>query len=245
MHKMACSDSVVLAHFLCFMSSVLQCAKRIFRDTVNVLDSLKTPCYNMGVLVKDTCFIFMNWVGEQKMKIVVLMGSPNRQGSSNLLARQFKAGAESVGHNVQVVDAAHAKILPCTGCLHCGYDGPCILKDDMEQISREVLSADLVAFVTPLYYFGMPAQMKLLIDRFCSMNGRLQKKQMQSVLIATAGGSDTWSFLALETHYFSLVQYLHFQDKGRILAAGCGTLQATSQSEFPSMAYALGQKLAE
>lgn len=184
-------------------------------------------------------------VGEQKMKIVILTGSPNRQGSSNLLARQFKAGAESVGHSVQVVDVAHAKILPCTGCLHCGYDGPCILKDDMEKISSEILSADLVAFVTPIYYFGMSAQMKLLIDRFCSMNGKLQKKQMQSVLIATAGSSDAWTFLALETQYFSLVQYLRFQDKGRIFAAGCGTLQATSQSEFPSMAYAMGQKLAK
>ena len=59
-----------------------------------------------------------------KMKIVILEGSPNRHGSSNLLAEEFKRGAEAAGHRVVVIDAAHADIHPCTGSL-CpeGRDG--------------------------------------------------------------------------------------------------------------------------
>ena len=44
-------------------------------------------------------------------------------------------------------------------------------KDDMEQIKQDILSADMVVFVTPLYYYGMSAQLKILIDRFCAFNG--------------------------------------------------------------------------
>ena len=58
----------------------------------------------------------------------------------------------------------------CIGCVSCGYDGPCVQKDDMEQIKQDILSADMVVFVTPLYYYGMSAQLKILIDRFCAFN---------------------------------------------------------------------------
>ncbi len=66
------------------------------------------------------------------MRIVVLKGSPNKKGSSNLLADAFIRGAKEAGHTVEVIDAVHANLHPCTGCIHCGYEGPCVQKDDME-----------------------------------------------------------------------------------------------------------------
>ena len=54
------------------------------------------------------------------MKIVVLEGSPNKKGSSNLSADCFRQGAEEAGHTMEIVDAARADIHPCTGCIHCG-----------------------------------------------------------------------------------------------------------------------------
>ena len=76
------------------------------------------------------------------MKIVVLEGSPNQNGSSNLLAGAFIRGAQEAGHTAEVIDAAHAQIHPCTGCIHCGYEGPCVQKDDMEIIRTQILDAD-------------------------------------------------------------------------------------------------------
>ncbi len=55
--------------------------------------------------------------------------------------------------------------------------------------------------VTPLYYYGMSAQLKTLIDRFCAFNGSIQRKHMKSALLAVAWNSDTWTFEALESHY--------------------------------------------
>ena len=56
------------------------------------------------------------------MKIIVLMGSPNRNGSTCILVENFKRGAEEAGHSVEVIDVCHADIHPCIGCVKCGYE---------------------------------------------------------------------------------------------------------------------------
>ena len=178
------------------------------------------------------------------MKILVLEGSPNRQGSTHLLADCFRQGAQEAGHTVQMLDIAHANIHPCTGCIHCGYQGPCVQKDDMETIRGAILDTDMLVFTTPLYYYGMSAQLKTLVDRFCAFNSSLQSKRMKSALLTVAWNSDDWTFDALVSHYKALVRYLHFQDMGMVLGYGCGTPAMTSHSFFPQEAYQLGKRLA-
>ena len=156
------------------------------------------------------------------MKIVVLEGSPNKKGSSNLLAENFIRGAEESGHSIQIIDAAHVNVHPCTGCIHCGYEGPCVQKDDVEGIRAKILDADMLVFVTPLYYYGMSAQLKSLIDRFCAFNGSIQRKRMKSALLTVAWNSDDWTFDALEAHYKTLVREQTLKDLGMIL----GTIKA-------------------
>ena len=177
------------------------------------------------------------------MKIVVLEGSPNKKGSSNLLAAEFIRGAEEAGHSVQAIDAAHANIHPCIGCIHCGYEGPCVQKDDVDQIRQIILEADMLVFVTPLYYYGMSAQLKTLIDRFCAFNSSIQRKRMKSALLTVAWNADSWTFDALEAHYKTLVRYLNLTDMGMVFGTGCGTPAMTQQSRFPRQAYKLGRNL--
>lgn len=177
------------------------------------------------------------------MKIVVLEGSPNKKGSSNLLADCFRQGAEEAGHTVEIIDTAHGNIHPCTGCIHCGYEGPCVQKDDVEYIREKVLSADMLVFVTPLYYYGMSAQLKTMIDRFCAFNSSIQRKHMKSALLAVAWNSDNWTFEALEAHYRTLLRYLNLEDMGMVLGTGCGTPSQTPHSKFPQQAYNLGNRL--
>lgn len=168
------------------------------------------------------------------MKIILLEGSPNRHGSSNMLAEHFKRGAEETGHSVEIIDTAHADIHPCTGCIHCGYEGPCVQKDDVENIRKKILDADMLVFVTPLYYYGMSAQLKTMIDRFCAFNSSIQRKHMKSALLTAAWNSDDWTFEALEAHYKTLVRYLNLKDAGMVLGYGCGTPAMTERPYFPN-----------
>ena len=93
----------------------------------------------------------------------------------------------------------------------------------MNRIREMILDVDMLVFVTPLYYYGMSAQLKTLIDRFCAFNSSIQRKRMKSALLAVAWNDDNWTFEALEVHYKTLVRYLNLMDMGMVLGAGCGT----------------------
>ena len=177
------------------------------------------------------------------MKIIVLMGSPNPKGSTSILVEQFRRGAEESGHSVEVIDVCRADVHPCIGCVRCGYEGPCVQKDDVETIRRKLLDADMVVFATPLYYYGMTAQLKTVIDRFCAYNGSLNSRHLKSALLTVAWNADDWTFEALETHYKTLVRYINFEDKGMVLGYGCGTPPMTRRSKYPQEAYRLGKSL--
>lgn len=177
------------------------------------------------------------------MKIIILMGSPNRKGSTNILVENFIKGAGESGHLCEVIDVCHANIHPCIGCVACGYEGPCVQKDDVELIRRKLLAADMVVFATPLYYYGMTAQLKAVVDRFCAYNSSLNSKHLKSALLTVAWNADDWTFEALETHYKTLVRYINFEDKGMVLGLGCGTPEMTKHSRYPEEAYELGKRL--
>ena len=177
------------------------------------------------------------------MKIVILQGSPNKKGSTSILAENFSRGAEAAGHSVRRFDLTDMNIRPCTGCVTCGYEGPCILHVDNQKIRNAVLEADMVVFATPLYYYGMSAQLKTVIDRFCAYNSSITRKHMKSALLTVAWNSDNWTFDALESHYRTLVRYLDLEDQGMVLGRGCGTPAMTKHSQYPEMAYQLGNRL--
>ena len=97
------------------------------------------------------------------MKIIVLEGSPNQHGSSNMLADNFIRGAEEAGHTVKVIDAAHADIHPCISCIHCGYEGPCVQKDDVEKFHRDILEAH---YKTLVHYLNLK-DMGMVLGKGC------------------------------------------------------------------------------
>lgn len=177
------------------------------------------------------------------MKIIILMGSPNKNGSTSILADNFAKGAKEAGHTVEFLDITRMNIHACTGCIACGYEGTCVQKDDVEKIKSKLLSCDMVVFATPLYYYGMSAQLKTVVDRFCSYNSSLNSRHLKSALLAVAWNSDDWTFDALEAHYKTLVRYIHFEDVGMILGYGCGTPSMTSRSKYPNEAYRLGRNM--
>ena len=177
------------------------------------------------------------------MEITVLMGSPNQRGSTSILVDYFYKGASEAGHNVEIIDVCHADIHPCMGCVSCGYEGPCVQKDDVEIIRQKLLNSDMVVFATPLYYYGMSAQLKTLVDRFCAYNSSLNSRHLKSALLTVAWNADDWTFEALVSHYKTLVRYINFEDKGMVLGYGCGSTATTNRSKYPNEAYQFGRSL--
>ena len=109
-----------------------------------------------------------------KMKIVVLTGSPRHNGNSAILAEQFIKGAQEKGHEVFRFDCAFKHVEPCRACNRCGMNGVCIYNDDFVKLRPHLISADMVVFATPMYYFGVSTQLKRVIDRFYAVNGLIK-----------------------------------------------------------------------
>ena len=177
------------------------------------------------------------------MNMVILMASPNENGSTAMLADSFRQGAEACGHSVRLIRTAKLNISPCTGCTACGYEGECVQQDDNGIIRSALLSCDMVVFATPLYYYGMSAQLKTVVDRFCAYNSSLSRRHLKSALLSAAWNADDWTFEALEAHYRTLVRYIRFEDMGTVLGRGCGTPSMTRMSRYPEQAYRLGTSL--
>lgn len=101
------------------------------------------------------------------MKIVVLTGSTHKNGTTALLADRFIEGARAKGHKIYRFDAAFRNIHPCLGCEACGMNGPCVHKDDIEtEAIQKFMEADVIALVSPVYYFALTAQLKRLSTDF-------------------------------------------------------------------------------
>lgn len=179
----------------------------------------------------------------RKMKIVVLTGSPRRNGNTNHLAGQFIKGAEDAGHEVYRFDCAQHKVSGCIACNACGMDGDCILKDDFVELRPHLLNADMVVFATPMYYFGFSSQLKAVIDRFYAINGKIKGAPKQSVLLMAYANTAPEEAEPMVSHYHTLLHYLGWKDRGIVVAPGMWPAGAVNGTEYSRKAYELGRKL--
>lgn len=118
------------------------------------------------------------------MNILVLNGSP-RKGNTVTAIEAFKAGAVSAGHEVEVVDTYKLKVGPCVACGTCECYKGCVAKDDSNEIVDRIVAADMVVWTTPIYWWGMTAQLKLVLDK-CYCKG-VQLKGKKTGVIAVGG----------------------------------------------------------
>ena len=94
------------------------------------------------------------------MKIAVLNGSP-KKGSTAAMVDAFVQGAQEAGHEVEVLHVGKMKIAGCLGCEYCHGkgEGKCIQQDDMAKVMPAYLSADMIVYASPVYYFDVTAQL--------------------------------------------------------------------------------------
>lgn len=179
---------------------------------------------------------------EKAMKILVLTGSPRKNGNSNHLASRFIEGAQEAGHSVTRFDAAQSDVHPCIACNSCGMDGPCVFQDDFGIVREHIVPAGMVVFATPMYYFGISAQLKAVIDRFYAINGQLHVPKKAALLMTYANTAPSQA-APIAAHYDVLLDYLGWTDAGRVIAPGVWVEGSVSNTPWPRAAYELGRRL--
>jgi len=99
------------------------------------------------------------------IKTIAFLGSPRKDGNTDLLLQSAIRGIETSGLPVKTFRLNLMNIKPCQNCGGCDETGECIIKDDMEEIYREIRTADRIILASPIFFFSLSAQTKIMIDR--------------------------------------------------------------------------------
>ena len=152
------------------------------------------------------------------MKIIVLNGSPHKDGNTAALVEAFRKGAEASGHEVVVCPVGTMNIKGCLGCEFCHTkgEGACIQKDDMQNVYPELNSADMVVLASAVYYFGFTGQMMCTISRFYA--GMKPAKATKYGMILSSGSPGVYT--AIETQYKSIIALCGGEDAGIVEVCG-------------------------
>jgi multimeric flavodoxin WrbA len=99
------------------------------------------------------------------MKVLGIYGSPRKGGNSDQLLDKALEGARSAGAETKAIYARDLKMGGCLECGGCDKTGKCVVEDDMQSVYPLLEEADVIFLATPVFFYGVPAQAKALIDR--------------------------------------------------------------------------------
>lgn len=117
--------------------------------------------------------------------VLIISSSPRKNGNSQLLCQKFYEGAKANGHTVELIRIAEKKIGYCCACDGCMRNhGSCVLDDDMGEILKKFQAADVLVLATPIYFYGISAQMKTFIDRTYPIWQHLGNKDVYYIVSA-------------------------------------------------------------
>jgi len=186
------------------------------------------------------------------LKILGIMGSPRIKSNTDLLLDEALKGAQSQRAEVEKIVVDKLKIAPCREYYGCLRDGNCVIRDDMDDIYPKLLSADGIIVASPIFFYGITAQLKALIDRCQALWARnyvLKQKPPNSgrkgafIAVGATEGEKLFDGSKLVVHYFFQAIDVKYADELLIR----GVDQRGEIKEYPTTladAFELGKRLA-
>lgn len=118
------------------------------------------------------------------MKVLIISSSPRKDGNSDVLCNQFAKGAAAAGHEVEKVNLREKTLSPCRACYGCMKNHVCVIQDDMAEIFPKLVGADVIVLASPVYFYSLCSQMKILIDRCLVDHKSISGKQFYFIITA-------------------------------------------------------------
>lgn len=172
-------------------------------------------------------------------KILVVLGGGRVNGNTSKLVDAFVRGASEVGHEVEKISLNKIEVKGCIGCNACRYGKPCIQKDGFNDLVPKIKSSDLIVFASPLLFWTISSKLKAFIERFYCLGqkdenppyGRYEKYPIKdAALLMTSADNLFWTYEQAVSYYqFAIINYIGFNDKGMVLAGGCGDTNGVPQ----------------
>ena len=179
-------------------------------------------------------------------KILVLTGSPRRNGNSDRMADALIRGAEQSGHTAVKFEAAFKRVGWCTACDRCWENGKaCVQEDDFHELEPLLESCDVAVFAAPVYWMGVPASLKAVIDKLYAYGGRGGLRPLaikESVLLLCGADPTPTEYDYVAEGYRMSISFLGWKDRG-VLWQGNASEAGTIDPAALKKAEELGRSL--
>jgi len=188
------------------------------------------------------------------MNVLGLIGSPREHGNTATLVNAILESAAENGAETKVYHLSKMDLKPCKGCMSCRSEGKCIIEDDMQELYKELLSADALVIGSPIYMWEVTTYTKTFIDRLIALTcwqpcakpdfTSPLKGTTKIVLAYTYGNPSPNNFNQYFKYMEGLFSYLGFDVRGSIWASGTVNPDDIShQFEVLENAKEIGKKL--
>lgn len=186
------------------------------------------------------------------MKVLGIMGSPRLKSNTDLLLDEALKGAKSKPAEVEKIIVDKLKIAPCREYYGCLKDGNCVIRDDMDDIYPKLVEADGIIVASPIFFYGISAQLKALIDRCQALWSRryvLQNlpdsgKKGAFIAVGATRGTRLFDGSILMVKYFFKAFGVEYVDE--LLVRGVDKRgEIKEHPEALAAAFALGERLAQ
>jgi len=138
------------------------------------------------------------------MKILGIVCSPRKMGNTEILVKEALVGARESGATAELISVRGKNLQPCDGCLSCRKTGKCHIKDDMFLFHKEMLEADGILLGSPVYFWTISAQAKIIIDRsLCLRYPFLKLANKVGASITVSGRHGCFNVFTLFTLFFA------------------------------------------
>jgi len=183
-------------------------------------------------------------------KVLILLGSPRKNGNSGIMAMHIGKAAEAMGAHVESLYIQEMDIKPCKACWACQKpdSGECVVKDDMQSVYPKLVEADAWVIATPVHWFNMSTQTKLWMDRCFALARYGENPFKKKIGIAiTYGDTDPFASGAVNAIrcFQDSFKYVGAKIAGIVYGSALNAGDIQKNEEVLKAAEELGRKLAE
>ena len=149
------------------------------------------------------------------MNALILNGSPRKNGNTSHALRAIEEGLKR-NHTVESLNVYDFTFRPCRNCDACKRNGGnCIQADDTIKIINKITDAELIIFGSPVYWWGISAQLKDVVDKFYSRDDEskptLRTKKKIGIVVCGAETTDDPEYKLISDQFHCIAKFLGWE----------------------------------
>lgn len=186
------------------------------------------------------------------MKVLGILGSPRREGNTEILLDEALRGASDHGGLCEKIILRDLKITPCLEIYKCAEDGVCAIQDEMQGLFPKIIQAERLLLASPIFFYSVPALAKAMIDRCQSLWAKkyilklpvspIAERKGVFISVAATRGKKLFDGVRLTVKYFFDAIDVAYSDE--LFVRGADEKgEVRDQPEALKAAYDLGRRL--